>query len=1322
MRNVTIFIFITIFSLAWAGTAQAQTCDTSWENPVDGSWTDGAKWTAGVPSATTVACIEVDGDYEVSVGSTNTAKALVLGPASGTGTPALTFSNGTLTLIEASIVRSTGQLNWSGGTLDGTLTNEGLLRLASGSNKTLSTNSELVNDGTIEHEQGLFILGADALVDNTAGATFDSQADVNFSISGTGSRRFENNGTFVKSGGTGISTISGSGFDFDNLGTVHAQLGEIRLGGDGTHTSSAFMAQGGAEIRFSGGTHTIVGGVSGTPIGLVRVTGGTIAGDGSGATLAFDGTGLSWEGGSFGGMLTNEGLLRLASGSNKTLSTNSELVNDGTIEHEQGLFILGADALVDNTAGATFDSQADVNFSISGTGSRRFENNGLFVKTGSTGGNSIVSTSGFSFDNNGTVDAEAGEIRFSGGDNTHDNGVFEADVDAVVNFLSGSHTIVGSMTGTPAGLIQTSAVLQDDGSGGVIDFGGTGLSWEGGSFGGTLTNEGLLRLASGSNKTLSANSELVNEETIEHEQGLFILGVDALVDNTAGATFDSQADVNFSISGTGSRRFENNGLFVKTGSTGGNSIVSTSGFSFDNFGTVRIEEGEVRGTGPFLHDTSALIEGVGTFNPPTSNFTHAGDTGPGLSPGVLNWTGTFNPQTTATFIVDIAGSGGAGATNGHDQLVVSSSAALDGQIQVNLDSFVPTQGQQFEVLTASSVSGVFSNPNTNDQIYAGNGVAFTVIYESNWVLLVADLLEADIALEKTVSPAVVDVGETAIFTVTASKDTDADDLNAFGLDEDIVIEDILPSGLILVNATASAGTYNSTTGEWLLPVLLSGGDETLTLEVTVDAAGIFENTAELRAAELPDPDDANDSASATVEGQAANLALEKTVSDASVLVGDTFSFTVTLTNNGPNDASGIEIADAIPNGLTCDATAADGSYDADDGLWTLGSLAVGALTTLDFACTADEAGEYTNVATRQASSPVDLDDTNDEAEASINVTLPATADLALEKTVSPSSVVEEEEFEFLITLTNNGPEDATDIVVLDDIPDGLTCTPDLASDFDTSGQWTVSTLANGTSAMLTLTCTADEAGEYTNVASIQGSNPTDPDSDNDVAQAMVTVSEPDCLAPKSTQDASTVADGFITLTFTSADGLVEVNFVDPSDNARLVNFEASTEADFTSDDGISWSFAGTEGSEPEEVVFILTAVPPPGLEPGDPFTASYFVQVKNVCGSVLEVDPVLTLSTQAPRALAILGNYPNPFGDATTIRFDLPEAGDVQVQVFDLMGREVATLVDAPLSAGTHEVTWNGALSNGQAIASGLYLVRLQAGGQTTTQRMTRVR
>ncbi|NBC02004.1 MAG: DUF11 domain-containing protein [Bacteroidetes bacterium] len=1015
--------------LVWATAAAAQTCPaggTEWASAVDGFWTDSANWTNGLPDATTEACILLAGTYTVTLNTTVTAKQLLLGRTDEDGTQTLVYSGGTLTLNEPSTVFAGGVVDWSAGTLAGSLTNEGLLRLTTGTNKFLEEASTLTNDGTIEHEQGTLFFRPDVEVVNNG--TFDLKADVNFGISDTGNRRFENNGLFKKTGGTGISRVS-------------------------------------------------------------------------------------------------------------------------------------------RVSGAAF----------------------------------------LDFDNNGTVEAEVGKIQFLGGNNTHDTGLFEAAAGAEVNFVSGTHTIVGTITGSPAGTVQISgATIQDDGAGATINFGGTGLDWSAGTLAGSLTNAGLLRLTTGTNKFLEEASVLTNNGTIEHEQGTLFFRPDVEVVNNA--TFDSQGDADLQVQSNGNRRFENNGLFKKSAGAGVSRVSRASGTSVLNFdnnadGIVSAEAGTIRADGPFAHAEDALIQGGATVEFASGTLTHAGDTGPGLSPGVLNWTGTFDPQSTATFIVDIAGSGGAGATNGHDQLEVTSSAALNGQIQVNLDGFVPTQGQQFEVLTASSVSGAFTNPNTDDQIYAGSGVAFTVIYEANRVLLVADLLEADIALAKTVDPAVVDVGETATFTVTASKGSDADDLSAFGLDEDIVIKDILPSGLSLVSATASAGSFDPDTDEWMLPELLSDANETLTLEVTVDAAGVFENTAELQAAELPDPDGANDSASATVEGQAADLALEKTVSDASVLVDDTFSFTVTLTNNGPNAANDIEIADAIPEGLDCTVTAADGSYDATAGLWTLGSLAVDGSTTLVF------------------------------------------------------------------------------------------------------------------------DCTADEAGEYTNVASIQGSNPADPNSDNDEAQATVTISAPACAVPAFAQDASTVPDGFVTLTFTSAEGLVEVNFVDPGGNAALVNFEASTEADFTpTEDGISWSFAGTAGSEPTAVDFILTAVPPDGLEPGEQFTASYFAQAKNVCGSVLEVDPVLTLSTQAPRALAILGNYPNPFGEATTIRFDLPEAGPVQVQVFDLMGREVATLVDAPLSAGTHEVTWNGALSNGHAIASGLYLVRLQAGGHTATQRMTRVR
>ncbi len=75
--------------------------------------------------------------------------------------------------------------------------------------------------------------------------------------------------------------------------------------------------------------------------------------------------------------------------------------------------------------------------------------------------------------------------------------------------------------------------------------------------------------------------------------------------------------------------------------------------------------------------------------------------------------------------------------------------------------------------------------------------------------------------------------------------------------------------------------------------------------------------------------------------------------------------------------------------------------------------------------------------------------------------------------------------------------------------------------------------------------------------------------------------------------------------------------------------------------------------------------------------------------------------------------YPNPFNATTTIRYYLPVMADVRVNVFNIMGQKVATLVDSHQDAGYHSVSWNGT-----SMASGMYLYQLQAGGKTLTQKM----
>ena len=89
-----------------------------------------------------------------------------------------------------------------------------------------------------------------------------------------------------------------------------------------------------------------------------------------------------------------------------------------------------------------------------------------------------------------------------------------------------------------------------------------------------------------------------------------------------------------------------------------------------------------------------------------------------------------------------------------------------------------------------------------------------------------------------------------------------------------------------------------------------------------------------------------------------------------------------------------------------------------------------------------------------------------------------------------------------------------------------------------------------------------------------------------------------------------------------------------------------------------------------------------------------------------------------PAAFSLDQNFPNPFNPATEIRFALPEPAQVTLRVFDVAGREVATLVDRTLDAGWHSVEWSGTSASGLPVASGVYLYRLEAGDFVSARTM----
>jgi len=89
-----------------------------------------------------------------------------------------------------------------------------------------------------------------------------------------------------------------------------------------------------------------------------------------------------------------------------------------------------------------------------------------------------------------------------------------------------------------------------------------------------------------------------------------------------------------------------------------------------------------------------------------------------------------------------------------------------------------------------------------------------------------------------------------------------------------------------------------------------------------------------------------------------------------------------------------------------------------------------------------------------------------------------------------------------------------------------------------------------------------------------------------------------------------------------------------------------------------------------------------------------------------------------PKAYALHQNYPNPFNAATVIKYDLPKTSDVRVDVYNILGQRVVTLVDGQQDAGFHEVFWNSSNADGGTVASGVYFYRIQAEDFTQSKKM----
>ena len=102
------------------------------------------------------------------------------------------------------------------------------------------------------------------------------------------------------------------------------------------------------------------------------------------------------------------------------------------------------------------------------------------------------------------------------------------------------------------------------------------------------------------------------------------------------------------------------------------------------------------------------------------------------------------------------------------------------------------------------------------------------------------------------------------------------------------------------------------------------------------------------------------------------------------------------------------------------------------------------------------------------------------------------------------------------------------------------------------------------------------------------------------------------------------------------------------------------------------------------------------------------------------------ISSESPKILpdnfVLEQNYPNPFNPATTIRFELPRSSHMELAIFNSGGKRIKTLCNCLKNAGSHSIQWDGTNESGVAVASGLYIYKLQSGGFVLSKKMLLLR
>lgn len=347
--------------------------------------------------------------------------------------------------------------------------------------------------------------------------------------------------------------------------------------------------------------------------------------------------------------------------------------------------------------------------------------------------------------------------------------------------------------------------------------------------------------------------------------------------------------------------------------------------------------------------------------------------------------------------------------------------------------------------------------------------------------------KADLQLNKSSNLINANYGDIVIWTLKITN-------NGPNVGTGIRLKDLIPDGLIILSCDDEK--YNKKTGILNIDSLNMGESKIINIKTLVNKTGTFINEASVSGNEYDwDLKNNNDSAGINVN-PSADLAVKILVNDTNPKFNSLVKWTLRVTNNGPDEATGVVVCDLLSKDLIY--LSSTGNYDVKSGLWNIETLESGKSVSIDIVTLVNKTGKIANDASVSGKEyDWNLSNNYDNKFIAVDVC----ADLAIKKLVNDTNPKFNSLVEWTLRVTNNGPDTATGVVVCDILPEGL-----ISIDKSFNGTWNVGKLLNNQTKELTIICLVNKTGKLVNIADIAG-NEYDCNLTNNIVNKSIEVAQ-----------------------------------------------------------------------------------------------------------------------------------------------------------------------------------------------------------------------